>query len=204
MKKAASILWMPSLLAMILAMTLPLAAAPAAPGLPDLGTRQETLKGDLRKTDERLLRLIAEFERNRIVREDVGAIRGFHTILSGLSENEIRQILSSLQTMEAQTDPTKSPAALKAMGAQGATIRKLEAITLEWKRRNALLNLAVAFRDLSKEQDENMRATRDLAVNIGPTRRFEELEFATQSTKRCNSCVVGKLASTKGAVIILK
>ena len=146
-------------------------AAPKPPNLRGLESRQQNIGRAINDRDAALERIVEEFRRNRILRGEVGAFRGYSAVLRGLTDQELRQAIENLRAADGQ----------KAIIPQGAIAQKLDAIYMDWQRRNALLKLSAAFRILADEQRENMEKTRDLANGTANVSNTQEKEFALSS-----------------------
>ena len=146
-------------------------AAPKPPNLRGLESRQQNIGRAINDRDAALERIVEEFRRNRILRGEVGAFRGYSAVLRGLTDQELRQAIENLRAADGQ----------KAIIPQGAIAQKLDAIYMDWQRRNALLKLSAAFRILADEQRENMEKTRDLANGTARVSNTQEKEFALSS-----------------------
>ena len=116
-------------------------------------------------------RIVEEFRRDRILRGEVGAFRGYSAVLRGLTDQELKQAIENLRSGDGEA--ARLP--------QGAISQKLDAIYMDWQRRNALLKLSAAFRILADEQRENMEKTRDLANGLAKVNNTQEKEFALSS-----------------------
>jgi hypothetical protein len=146
-------------------------AAPPPPNLRALENKEKKIGRSITDRDAALERIVEEFRRNRIVRGEIGAFRGYSAVLRGLNENELRQAIKNLRDADGQ----------RALISQGAIAQKLDAIYLDWQRRNALLRLSAAFRILAGEQRQNMAKTRAIANGTANLANAQEKEFALSS-----------------------
>lgn len=120
--------------------------------------RQNQLRNSTRQVGGKLAALLGEFERNGIAGDEVVVLRMMTAVLNRLSEEEMARIVALLQEASAAPNPTASRMRLlEADAGQKAVVLKLKQLIDEFKRQQALYELALRFYQLAEKQHDNLK-----------------------------------------------
>jgi hypothetical protein len=122
--------------------------------------RQEQIKDTTGRVGAQLDVIIDEYERNGLSGDDVSVLKAIRSVLGDLTQEEIRKVITLLQSARNTTDPGESSEnTLNAYAGQKSIIVQLRHLMLEYERQQILREIARRFRDLGRRQGVNMSET---------------------------------------------
>jgi hypothetical protein len=122
--------------------------------------RQEQIKDTTGRVGAQLDIIIDEYERNGLSGDDVSVLKAIRSVLGELTQEEIRKVITLLQSARNTTDPSKSSEnTLNAYAGQKSIIVQLRHLLLEYERQQILREIARRFRALARRQGVNMSET---------------------------------------------
>jgi hypothetical protein len=119
--------------------------------------KQQQLKTTTERVGIQLDAIIDEFNRNGIAGQDVTVLRTIRNVLGTLSEEDMKLVLSYLQSSRQAAEPNASAKqATEAYGRQKMIITKLKALEAEYRRQAQLYEISIRLRELANRQSANM------------------------------------------------
>jgi hypothetical protein len=120
--------------------------------------RQQQIQRTTQRVADQLNAVINEFERNGITGEDVKVLRAIRMVLGRLSEREMAQVVTLLQTAQKSGDDLDAKKNVtEAYSGQKTIITQLKQLLLEYQRQQALYEMSIMLRALATRQSANMR-----------------------------------------------
>lgn len=164
--------------------------------------RQEQIKDTTGRVGAQLDIIIDEYERNGLSGDDVTVLKAIRSVLGELTQEEIRKVITLLQSARNTTDPSKSSEnTLNAYAGQKSIIVQLRHLLLEYERQQILREIARRFRALARRQGVNMSETvalykatlgRDARRSKESHRISLQLQATEQSTIHAETSIILK------------
>ena len=135
--------------------------------------KQQQIRSTTQRVNDQLLSIVEEFQRNAIGGEDVTVLKAIQSVLGKLSEKDMARIVDLLQEARSQDDSTTMrKRLLDADSGQKTVIVKLKQLLDEYRRQQALHELAMRFAQLAERQNANLKE----AVWLEPLVRGKTVE----------------------------
>ncbi len=138
----------------------------AAPGdeLRESADAQSRIKTQTQSVGQQLDTIIAEFDRNGIVGEDVQTLRAIRNVLGNLSESQMQQVVDFLQKARSAPDAdSQRRNVTQAVVGQKTISSQLSDLLKEYRRQQAMYELSARLDKLADRQNENFKASVQLA-----------------------------------------
>lgn len=141
----------------------------AAPGdeLREGAETQTRLKSQTQSVASQIDAVIAEFDRNGIEGDDVQTLRAIRKVLGNLSGAQMQQVVDLLQKARSTTDADAARRNVtQAVVGQKTISSQLGDLLKEYRRQQAMYELSDRFQKLADRQNENFKASVELAKQI--------------------------------------
>ncbi|MGY8673793.1 MAG: hypothetical protein ACKVHO_14545, partial [Verrucomicrobiia bacterium] len=147
--------------------------------------RQEQIKDTTGRVGAQLDIIIDEYERNGLSGDDVSVLKAIRSVLGELTQEEIRKVITLLQSARNTTDPSKSSEnTLNAYAGQKSIIVQLRHLLLEYERQQILREIARRFRALARRQGVNMSETVALYKATRRSKESHRISLQLQATEQ--------------------
>lgn len=139
-------------------------AATANDALRDSAETQNRLKSQTQAVGAQVDAVLAEFDRNGITGDDVNVLRAIRGVLGSLSEQQMQQVVDLLQKARStgDADASRRNVTMAVVG-QKTISSQLGDLLKEYRKQQAVYELSGRLEKLADRQNENFKASVDLA-----------------------------------------